>query len=84
MTPKQLTHYINMTGLGRRELAQMLGYKSDGSIRACEAGKTKLPQDKARWLEAFAKMCAEQDAGVEAWLKANPPPTGTGMDRKQG
>jgi len=75
MTPKQLTDCVNMTGMGRRELAHLLGYKSDGSIRACEAGKAKLPEDKALWLEAFAKMCAEQDANVDAWLKANPPPS---------
>jgi len=63
-----------MTGEDRRELARLLGYGSENSLRQCEAGKATLPQDKAQWVEGYAKLRARQSAALSAWLAKNPPP----------
>lgn len=76
MSPERLKQLIAMTGQDRRELARLLGYGSDNSLRQCEAGKATLPEDKARWLERYAKVKAGQHKALAAWLKLNPPPFG--------
>ena len=75
MSPERLKELIAMTGLERRELARLLGYGSDNSLRQCEAGKAALPADKAKWLEGYAKLRAKHVAALSAWLERNPPPS---------
>lgn len=74
MTPERLRELVAMTGEDRRELARMLGFASDNSLRQCEAGKATLRQDKAAWLEAYAKFRARQLSALTVWLQKNPPP----------
>jgi len=75
MTPERLRELIAMTGLERRELARLLGYGSDNSLRQCEAGKASLPADKAKWLAAYAKFRQRQAEALQNWLAKNPPPS---------
>lgn len=69
---------IATIGLDRSELARMLGYASENSLRQAEAGRQSLPADKLAWLVAYAKLRAPflaKLAKAEAeWLKKNPPP----------
>lgn len=73
MTPERLREIIAATGRDRRELARMLGYGSENSLRQAEAGKAALPEDKARWLERYAKVRARHAASEADWLEKNPP-----------
>jgi hypothetical protein len=74
MSPERLREVTAATGRDRRELARMLGYASENSLRQAEAGLQTLPGAKARWLEAYSKMRARH-ADVELrWLEKNPPP----------
>ena len=75
MSPERLKELIAMTGQDRREIARLLGYGSDNSLRQCEAGKATLPADKAKWLERYAKVRSGQHQALAAWLKLNPPPS---------
>ena len=64
MTPERLREVIAVIGRSRGNLARLLGYASEASLRQAERGRARLPNDKACWLERYA-----------AWLKKNPPPT---------
>jgi hypothetical protein len=64
MTPERLRQIIATIGRSRGNLARLLGYASEASLRQAERGRARLPDDKASWLERYA-----------AWLKNNPPPT---------
>jgi transcriptional regulator with XRE-family HTH domain len=75
MSPERLRELIAMTGLERRELARLLGYGSDNSLRQCERGKATLPADKAKWLEGYAKLRARHAEQIAKWLQKNPPPS---------
>ncbi len=75
MTPARLREIIAATGRDRRELARMLGYGSENSLRQAENGKQVLPDDKARWLERYAKVRTRHAASEAGWLEKNPPPT---------
>ena len=59
----------------RRELARLLGYSSDNSLRQCEAGKASLPAAKAKWLTGYAKFRQRQAEALQNWLEKNPPPS---------
>ncbi len=74
MTPERLREVIAATGRDRRELARMLGYGSENSLRQAEAGKQALGDDKAKWLERYAKVRSRQAKREAAWLGKNPPP----------
>jgi hypothetical protein len=74
MTPARTRELVAQTGLDRRELARLLGYGSENSLRQCETGKARLPADKAAWLETFARFMARWHAGKDRWLENNPPP----------
>lgn len=74
MTPERLREIIAATGRDRRELARMLGYGSENSLRQAEAGKQEIPDDKARWLEQYARVRARHAKSEAAWLQKNPPP----------
>lgn len=76
MTPDRLREIIAATGRDRRELARMLGYGSENSLRQAEAGKQAISADKARWLERYAKIRLRHAASETAWLGKNPPPNG--------
>jgi hypothetical protein len=69
-----IQHLIAATGRDRRDLARMLGYGSENSLRQVEAGKQALPADKAAWLARYAKVRARHAASEAAWLQKNPPP----------
>lgn len=73
MSPERLRELIAMSGLDRRELARLLGYGSDNSLRQCEAGKASLPAEKAKWLEGYAKLRAKHAEQLAKWLHKNPP-----------
>ncbi len=73
MTPERLREITAQ--LDRRELARLLGYSSENSLRQCEAGKASLPADKAAWLDAYAKMHTRRIKAEIDWLAKNPPPT---------
>jgi hypothetical protein len=65
---------IQATGRDRRDLARMLGYGSENSLRQAESGKQALPVAKLRWLTRYAKL-RERHAKAEAeWLEKNPAP----------
>lgn len=68
---------IAATGRDRRDLARMLGYGSDNSLRQAESGKQALPADKARWLAAYARMRTRHAKAEAEWLAKNPPPNAT-------
>ena len=72
MTPERLRQITDQ--LDRRDVARLLGYRSDNSLRQCERGKQSLPEEKAAWLETYAAMKAEQAHAEAAWLAENPPP----------
>ncbi len=74
MTPERLREIIASTGRDRRELARMLGYGSENSLRQAEAGKQAIGEDKARWLERYAKVRSRHAKSESAWLGKNPPP----------
>lgn len=74
MTPDRLREIIAATGRGRRELARMLGYGSENSLRQAEAGKQAISDDKVRWLERYARMREQRAASETSWLAKNPPP----------
>jgi hypothetical protein len=75
VTPDRLREIIAATGRGRRELARMLGYGSEASLRQAEAGKQSLPPPKADWLHAYAKLRSRLAKLEATWFEKNPPPT---------
>jgi transcriptional regulator with XRE-family HTH domain len=75
MSPERLREIIVATGRDRRELARMLGYASENSLRQAEAGKQALPEDKTTWLAAYARMRLRHSSKEAEWLANNPPPT---------
>lgn len=74
MTPDRYRELVAQTGRDRRELARLLGYGSENSIRQCETGKARLPADKAAWLESYARFEAKCAAARKRWIERNPPP----------
>jgi transcriptional regulator with XRE-family HTH domain len=74
MTPERLRAVILATGRERRELARLLGYGSENSLRQAEAGKQALPAAKALWLEGYAQLRAHLMELEAEWLKRNPLP----------
>jgi hypothetical protein len=74
MTPERLREIILATGRNRPELARMLGYRSENSLRQAEAGMQTIPADKAQWLERYAELRSRHADQESAWLKKNPPP----------
>ena len=75
MTPERLKQLIEQSGHTRREVARLLGYRSEHSLRQCERGEATLPADKAQWLEKYAKYREGQTLARDLWLLVNPPPT---------
>lgn len=75
LSPEELRDAIAKTGQHRREIARLLGYRSDNSLRQCEQGQGTLPEDKAKWLVRYARLRARHTREVEEWLMENPPPT---------
>jgi hypothetical protein len=65
---------IAMTGKPVRELARMLGFASDNSIRQMLAGNQTLPPDKLAWLEGYARLRARHAEAEADWLKKHPMP----------
>jgi hypothetical protein len=74
MTPERLHEIITSTNIERSWLARMLGYSSEAALRQVEEGRVALAEDKAEWLERYARFRAQQDADAIAWLRGNPPP----------
>ena len=65
---------VMATGRDRRDLARMLGYGSENSLRQAETGKQALPADKARWLARYAQLRQRHAISEAAWLEKNPVP----------
>jgi hypothetical protein len=55
MTRERYLELVAIIGEDRITLAKLLGYKSENSLRHCEAGRAMLPPEKAAWLERYAK-----------------------------
>lgn len=72
MTPDRLRELIAQTGHDRRELATIMGYKSEASLRQCENGKAKMKKDMAEWLERYAAFMVTMHAEGDQWHKDNP------------
>lgn len=76
VTAAQIRCWIEQTGLPRKLIARMLGFRSENSLRQCETGKAMLPAYKAVWLESFATFCGDLAKQQEVWLEQHPPPAG--------
>jgi hypothetical protein len=74
VTPDHIREVIAATDRGRRELARMLGYASENSLRQVEAGKMTLSGAQSKWLERYAGLRAKLAKIEAAWLGKNPPP----------
>lgn len=75
---RTLREIIAATGRDRRDLARMLGYGSENSLRQAESGKQALPADKMAWLDRYAKLRARHAKSEAAWLEKNPAPAEKG------
>jgi hypothetical protein len=67
-----LQELILATGRDRSELARLLGYRSENSLRQMESGKQALPAAKAAWLERYAKHRRRLAKAETEWLEKNP------------
>jgi hypothetical protein len=74
MTHDHIRELIAATGRGRRELARMLGYRSENSLRQAEAGKRTISDAEVKWLERYARLRTRLATMEAAWLEKNPPP----------
>lgn len=66
MTPARLATILRdlrPLGLSARRLAALWGYGSETTIRQMLAGRTRVPEDGAAWLE-----------GLHGWWVSRPPP----------
>ena len=70
----RLREVIAAIGRGRRELARMLGYRSENSLRQAEAGKRTISDAEGKWLERYAGLRSRLATMEAAWLAKNPPP----------
>jgi hypothetical protein len=79
-TPVKIRLWIEQTGMQRKPLARLLGFRSDNSLRQCEDGRATLPADKAAWLADYAALCVRLDAEKARWLEQYPPPDASGQE----
>jgi hypothetical protein len=71
-SPDRLREVIAATGRSRRELARVLGYRSENSLR--QAGKRTISDAEVKWLERYARFRSRLATMEAAWLEKNPPP----------
>jgi hypothetical protein len=62
------------TGRSRREVARLLGFASENSLRRCEEGSSALRADRAAWLESYARLRVRLARTEADWLEKNPMP----------
>jgi hypothetical protein len=77
MTPERvraLVAQLMETGRSRSEVARLLGFTSENSLRQCETGRATLRPDRAAWLEGYARLCARLARTEADWLENNPKP----------
>lgn len=55
MTPTRLTECLDALNWSNLRLAKRTGW-SEGAVRQWEAGKVRIPQDVAVWLERVAQF----------------------------
>ena len=74
MTPARLKQIIAVIGRDRTDLARMLGYASENSLRQAEDGKAMLTPLCTEWLERYGRFWERHAKADAEWLKNNPPP----------
>jgi hypothetical protein len=70
---EQVRLRVAQTGLQRKVLTRLLGFRSDNSLRQCEQGLSALSPEKAAWLAGYAALCVRLDTERAQWLAEHPP-----------
>lgn len=74
MNGPELDRIIKRSGASLRDLAALLGYRSENSLRQVLDGKALLPEPRAEWLREYATMREAHAKAEREWLRQNPAP----------
>ena len=74
MNGPELDRIIRRSGASLRDLAALLGYRSENSLRQVLEGRAVLPDARAAWLRMYADMRESAHKAEREWLRKHPAP----------
>lgn len=74
MNGPELAEVIETARVTVKRAADLLGYRSENSLRQILAGAAVLSDTRAAWLRRYAKLRDRQAREESEWLAKNPAP----------